>query len=275
MSPTADGTIDHHAPRTPVSTDAEARAERDRRAYDEDRVWERSHAWHVRVIHVMTSPNTSRHEETFRGLLADAVGHGGRGLDIGCGDGRTTRGLIDLGASYALGIDVSETEIAKARQLATPDEVEFRLGGVQDEIEGRFDLIFGRSILHHIDFREVLPRLATNNLAPDGRMVFMEPLSHPLTLAFHKIVRSAHTEDERPLTREDLTWMQATFPGFELVAVNLTSFATGIVSSFVSRNPDNKVMQLSDRLDEWLARRSPRLRQFYRQGIISLSSRPS
>ena len=240
---------------------SERRAERERRAYDETRVWETNHAWMERVIHVTLGPNTQRHEQTFSGLLRDAVRHGGRALDVGCGAGNTTRQLLGMGASYALGVDVSEAEIRKARALAVPGRAEFSLGSVHEPIEGRFDLICGRSILHHLDFREFLARCYQDNLRAGGRMVFMEPLSHPFALAFHRFVRSAHTEDEWPLRPRDIAWMRNQFPSFRLIPINLVSFGTGIVSTFVCSRPNNLVMRASDRLDEW-----------YRQGIIVIRS---
>src|SRR5262249_40247844 len=37
-------------------------------------------------------------------------------LDIGCGDGISTRRLLDFGASYVLGIDPAEAAVAVARE---------------------------------------------------------------------------------------------------------------------------------------------------------------
>lgn len=248
------------------TVDAAERARREAAAYDEDRVWERSNAWNVRVAHVFHGPNTTRGESAARALMAAAVAGGGRALDVGCGDGHSSVGVLELGASYVLGIDIAPSMIEKARQLEQPGRMEFGLVGAHEPIEGEFDLVFGRSVLHHIDFRTFLERTYADNLARGGRMAFMEPLAHPLTLAFHRLVPSAHTPDERPLRPADLRWMRERFPRTLVVPVNLLSFPVGVLSSFLFRDADNALTRAADRADRALER--PRLIPFYRQGLL-------
>jgi SAM-dependent methyltransferase len=232
---------------------AEERAHNEARAYDEGHVWEASSRWHGRVPHVILAPNTIRAEERFRALIAERA-RGGRVMDVGCGRGVLTAELHAMGASSIYGFDVSagEVELARADFGELPG-VTFGAHGVEAPIEGVFDLIVGRSILHHLDFRYVLPALFERNLAPGGRMLFMEPMSHPLTLAFHHLVRSAHTPDEWPLTRGDVKWLRDDFAA-EVIPINLLSFPIGIVSSLLlkSFSPANPVMRVADRIDRAL-----------------------
>jgi SAM-dependent methyltransferase len=246
--------------------DAAERARREAAAYDEDQVWERNHAWNLRVPHILAGPNTVRGEELARALMAEALAGGGRALDVGCGDGHSSAAVLELGGSYVLGIDVAPSMIEKARQIEQPGRMEFRLVGAHEPIEGEFDLVFGRSVLHHIDFRAFLERTYADNLAPGGRMAFMEPLAHPMTLAFHRLVRSAHTPDERPLRPADLRWLRERFPLSRVVPVNLVSFPAGALSSLVFSDADNALMRAADRADRALER--PRLIPFYRQGLL-------
>jgi SAM-dependent methyltransferase len=246
--------------------DAAERARREAAAYDDDRVWERNHAWNVRVSHVLGGPNTARGEEIAERLMAEALAGGGRALDVGCGDGHSSEAVLALGGSYVLGIDVAPSMIEKAKQIEQPGRMEFRLVDAHEPIEGRFDLVFGRSVLHHIDFRAFLERTYEENLAPGGRMAFMEPLAHPMTLAFHRLVPSAHTPDERPLRPADVRWLRERFASTRIVPVNLVSFPAGVLSSFVSKNPANALMRAADRADRALER--TRLVPFYRQGFL-------
>ena len=243
------------------------RAERDAAAYDERRVWEVSNAWNARVPHVVEAPNTLAAEAEFERLIGERAA-GGRVLDIGCGDGTLTRRVVDeYGAEYALGVDVAETALKIAREREEPGRVEFVKHDASKPIEGRFDLIVGRAVLHHIDFRDFLVTAYERNLADGGRLLFMEPCAHPMTVAFHKLVRSAHTDDEFPLLPRDVRWLRATFPQARVEPVNLLSFPVGVVSGWVFSSPDNAVMRATDRIDSALARR-PRLQAYGRQGIV-------
>lgn len=232
---------------------AEARAQSEAKAYDEGHVWEVSSRWHARVPHVILAPNTIRAEERFRALMAERA-RGGRVMDVGCGRGVLTAELHAMGAASVYGFDVSEGEVELARaDCSDLSGVTFGVHGVEAPIEGVFDLIVGRSILHHLDFRQILPTLFERNLAPGGRMLFMEPMSHPLTLAFHRFVRAAHTPNEWPLKPDDVTWLRERF-GAEVVPINLLSFPVGVLSGLLlkSLSPDNPLMRIADRIDRAL-----------------------
>ena len=230
------------------------RAERDAAAYDERRVWEVSNAWNARVPHVVEAPNTLAAEAEVERLIGERAA-GGRGVDTG-----PRRRIV-------LATNVAETALKIAREREEPGRVEFVKHDASKPIEGRFDLIVGRAVLHHIDFRDFLVTAYERNLADGGRLLFMEPCAHPMTVAFHKLVRSAHTDDEFPLLPRDVRWLRATFPQARVEPVNLLSFPVGVVSGWVFSSPDNAVMRATDRIDSALARR-PRLQAYGRQGIV-------
>jgi 2-polyprenyl-3-methyl-5-hydroxy-6-metoxy-1,4-benzoquinol methylase len=253
----------------PVTDVNAARAIREATAYDEGDVWENSAQWHQRVHHVLECENTQRAERAMFARMEAVAGK--RALDLGCGPGVVSARLDDLGAGSVLGIDISEKEIRQAvRDYGSRPGVSFAVQSADDPVDGRFDLIIGRSVLHHIDFRATLVRLYEQNLAPGGHMVFMEPTSHPFSLLFHRLVRSAHTADEWPLTPSDLRWMRDRFDNVALLPVNLLSFPAGIVSSFLLSSPDNALMRLADRLDRRLERR-PRMTSRGRQALIDIT----
>lgn len=253
-----------------VSTGPQTRAERERAAYDEGAVWETSDRWHRRFPHVFTSPNSLRHERLFASLLTDAV-RGKRVLEIGCGDGWHAQKLSDLGAGYVMGIDVAETFVAEAQKRAVPGVLEFQVGDAGDSVGGEFDAIVGRSVLHHIDYRDILPRLFENTLRPGGVMLFMEPIGGNILIkTFTRLVPKAHTPDERSFSREDLSWFQASFRGVSFYPFNYTSLPAGIVSSFVFRSPNNVLLRATDRFDVWLARTMPRMTSRFRQVVIAI-----
>lgn len=252
-----------------MSADSTAvRAERERRAYDEDRVWENHHRWVQRVVHVVRSPNTRRYERVWDDLAREAA-RGGRVLDVGCGHGISSKKLLDMGAERVLGVDVAQSAVERARELERPGRLEFRVADVAAGVEGEYDLVFGRAVIHHLDLRPTVRRLYEQNLAPGGTMMWMEPLGvNLITRAFHRLTPRSHTPDERPVSRDDLRWIASEFPGSQLIPINYFSYPAGILSSFLFRSPDNPLTRAADRVDEWIARRVPRLGEHFRQGII-------
>ncbi|HXB64347.1 MAG TPA: class I SAM-dependent methyltransferase [Solirubrobacteraceae bacterium] len=247
----------------------EERARREQEAYDEHGVEEAMVAWHGRFPHVFQSPNTRRGERRFDALTRATVA-GGRVLDMGCGDGESSARLLEMGAAYVLGIDISQAAIARAQPRAVPGRLEFRLGDVTRELEGeRFQCIFGRSILHHIDYRGALPRLYDEHLAPGGAMLFMEPQGENLLIRLYtRLVAAAHTPDERSFMNDDLRWLRAHYPTIELYPVNYLTFPAAICTSMLRLAPDNALLGACDRVDDRLAARAPRLRSHFRQTIV-------
>lgn len=244
------------------------RARREREAYDEHGVDEAMSTWHGRFPLVFQCPNTRRGEKRFDDLTRAAVS-GRRVLDMGCGDGASSVRLLELGASHVLGMDISRSAIGRAQAHAEPGRLEFRVGDVARDLDDRVDCVFGRSILHHIDYRGLLPRLYAERLAPGGTMLFMEPQGENLLIRLYtRLVAAAHTPDERSFVTEDLDWLRTRFPGCELHPINYLSFLVAIVSSLLRLGPNNVLLRFSDRADEWLARHVPQLNPHFRQTIV-------
>ena len=147
--------------------------------------------------------------------------------------------------------------------------LEFRVGDAAAPVEGRFGAIVGRAVLHHIDYRDALPRLVKDNLEPGGSLIFLEPLADNFFIRlFTRIVPKAHTPDERSFTADDLAWFEKTFAEVAYYPFNYTSLPLGIASTHIFRSADNFLMRAADRFDTWLARRSRSLRSHFRQVVI-------
>jgi SAM-dependent methyltransferase len=212
-----------------------------------------------------------RGDRSFDDLIRD-VAQGHRAWEIGCSYGVTARHVADdLGASYVLGVDLASDALRVAKTRADPGRIEFEERDALELSDEIFEVIYGRSILHHIDYRPFLTRAYEHNLAMGGRMVFMEPLGHNLlTRGFHRFAKSAHTPDEKPLMREDLHWIASTFPRTRFQPVNYTSYPLGIASSFVFRDPENWLTCSADRIDRLIEARLPRMHANFRQVIIAI-----
>jgi SAM-dependent methyltransferase len=246
----------------------EERDAREREAYADDQMTRANHAWQMRFSHIPFGPTTQRGWDTVFDLLSAEFGPGSRALDVGCGPGYYTNRVKEAGADYVLGYDISEHYIAKADSTyGVPGELEFRVHSAHDPVEEVFDVVCGFAVLHHLDFRGFLLDAYERNLEPGGMMLFWEPMSHPLILAFHKFVRSAHSNDEWPMLPQDVAWMRRHFPRVTVRPVNLAAMFTNALSSFLFAEPNNPLSRLGDRIDQALERRR-RLAPFGQMGII-------
>lgn len=231
------------------------RAVREQLASDESAVYDEWEKLHDRYRHIFDSPNTRRYHQAFEHLLQQEAPDK-RVLEIGCGNGGVAQRVVSYGAATVLATDISHRFLAYAQEHNAYANCEYALLDVSLPIAGTYDLIYGRSVLHHLDYQEVLQRLYRDNLAPGGVMVFSEPLNENMLMRlFRHFSKHAHTEDERAFNRHDLAWMKRTFAHFSLIPGNYLSLPLGAVSSFLFRSPDNALLRFADRVDARLARR--------------------
>jgi 2-polyprenyl-3-methyl-5-hydroxy-6-metoxy-1,4-benzoquinol methylase len=105
-------------------------------------------------------------------------------LDIGCGNGVTSRRLAHLGARV-VAIDSSSQflELARSRSQDLSRRIEYRLVDATDEAQllalgaGRFDALVCNMVLMDIPVIDPLARAAVRLLRPGGRFVFA--VQHP------------------------------------------------------------------------------------------------
>lgn len=114
-----------------------------------------------------------------------------RVLDAGCGEGYVARKMLDAGAGFVYGVDISEGMIAQAQaQIAVTHEssCHFETGDIRSEVELNehdFDLVLAMFLFNYLDSKatsEVMKRFY-HCLKPGGHFIFSVP--HP-SLAFLK-----------------------------------------------------------------------------------------
>jgi SAM-dependent methyltransferase len=148
----------------------------------------------------------------YRAIL-DAYARGGaRMLELGCSNGSRSIELSILGADV-VGVDVSDVAIRRARDSARSAgaRVQFDVGDAERmAYEDRsFDIVFGSSVIHHLDVSRVAPEIARVT-RDGGTAVFLEPLGHnPVIGLYRRLTPDARTADERPLRAPDLRRLQA------------------------------------------------------------------
>ena len=201
---------------------------------------------------------------------------GKRLLLYGCGRADRTWEYLDEGAVSVAGIDVSDGEIAAAKQTARErgydSKVDFRVADAHDTgfPENSFDLVIGYGILHHLDVDRALNELR-RILAPGGRVVLREPLAHnPVLRLGRRLTPAARTEDEHPLTVDDLRLCAEVFPRSHHQEVELTSIALMPLNLVIPRSWQEALAPRIAALDDRLMARYPRLRRHARMTHIVL-----
>jgi len=112
--------------------------------------------------------------------LATVVEHGlprGSGLDLGCGDGKLMRILLDAAqASPALtGVDIDPLETRAAAESGVYRRVHTAPGAGIPEPDASFDFAFSNSVLEHIDELDPVMADVARVLRPGGAFVFTVP----------------------------------------------------------------------------------------------------
>jgi SAM-dependent methyltransferase len=244
------------------------RSDRERQAYDTQDALQ-GRPWVHRVFaHIFRGPNAQYGEDLFFQTVAERA-TGVRSLELGCGNGGFAERLIHETDAEILATDISTRQIDQAQARTVKGRLEFKKLNAESSVDGHYDLIYGRGVLHHIDFRPALERLAHDNLNEGGAMVFREPLGANVMGAVYRLLsRGDHTEDERPISRDDLRWFKRTFKGFWFYPYGLASLPLGAVSSPTFKNASNPLTRLGHRLDDGVLRHIGPIRPLFRAAVL-------
>jgi SAM-dependent methyltransferase len=118
------------------------------------------------------------------GLLGDVTGR--NVLDLGCGGGQASTALAQAGA-HVTGLDVSEQQLAFARQIAashgvTVNFVHADAAAAPLVLASEFDLILAAHVLPYADNLQTTLRACHTLLRPRGRLV--ASIDHPIRSCF-------------------------------------------------------------------------------------------
>lgn len=130
-------------------------------------------------------------------------------LDMGCGEGKHTVELARRNL-VVVSVDLSHTQLLLAREMAEEQFPGANILFVQANAEelpfarGSFRIIFGKAIIHHLDENRSVAEVK-RLLKPNGRATFSEPLAHhPLIWLGRRLTPKLRTEDEHPLTIQEM-----------------------------------------------------------------------
>lgn len=124
-------------------------------------------------------------------------------LDYACGNGLKALEAAKLGASLAIGLDISDVSIANAREAAEHMGLKETCFFVQGDCENTglpdnsIDIILCSGMLHHLDLSYAFPELR-RILKPGGRILAVEALDYnPFIKAYRLLTPSMRTEWEK------------------------------------------------------------------------------
>ncbi len=114
-------------------------------------------------------------------LLPDLTG--AHVLDLGCGYGWHCRYALEYGASYALGIDLSQKMLEKAAAMTSTPHIEYKRGAMEDIalVPKSFDVVISSLALHYVQGYDAVCRKVYGGLKSGG--VFVLSVEHPVFTA--------------------------------------------------------------------------------------------
>jgi len=207
---------------------------------------------------------------------------GARVLDCGCGAGELAIEVARSGAEVH-GFDLSFESVRLMGARAQRDGVSVPGGfvSVMERLpfnDGTFDVVVGKSILHHVDVYAALEEVR-RVLRPGGRALFIEnQVTNPLLrFAREKMtgrfgVARLGTIDEHPLVANDYDAIRRLFPDLTLEYPDFRFF--GLFSRNVLRY--ERALWLARALgkaDAWIYRQTPSMRKYGYHVLLSATKR--
>lgn len=249
------------------SHDIEARAAREREAYDAGL----KRSFYEQFIAFRYDGHPYWHHRY--ALIADLLRREPpkRALELGSTAWRSFFANSQIQPEELHCINISQAEIDKGNLDAHKYDIKpkFHLMDSHklDFDNSYFDLIYGIAILHHLDMEVVLAEIE-RVLRPGGLLIFLEPLNfNPLGKLVRLLTPSARTADERAFTRVELAMLAERF-ACEFDFEEFLSVPVGILTRPFFRNIDNAPNRVSYRIDEWLKKTFPALGPHYRRVLI-------
>ncbi len=254
-----------------MSAGLQSRVDREKAAHTENDVLGENRKVKAIFSHAVSSNTMRRMHADYRSHLTDVAGLSI--LDIGCGHGELSLQLLERGAAFIAGIDISDNYVDVASSSAktqgfSPDRFEFRVMDAHhlEYADNFFDIVAGNGILHHLDLPTCLAEME-RVLKPGGFALFIEPLAgNPMLRLFRRLTPRARTLDEKPLDTSDLRSFEEHWQVKSRYYGILSAPVAAFTSIFLRLFPNNPLLTAAD----WMERRLSKHRTFdaYNQYVM-------
>ncbi|MEM9233430.1 MAG: class I SAM-dependent methyltransferase, partial [Pseudomonadota bacterium] len=174
-------------------------------------------------------------------------------------------------------INISETELENGRLPAGKSHVEptFRIMDAHklDYPDQSFDVVFGKAILHHLDYAVALDEIA-RVLRPGGVFVFMAPLVfQPVLYVVRALTPSLSPPDEEPIDARHWRLFEERFENTLYPMQFISAGAAPLSARLFRQKPQNILTRTVFEMDRALAG-VPGLRLWFRSALIVGKKRP-
>ena len=198
-------------------------------------------------------------------------------LDYGCGidahgllgtinNSKKPENIFDFYKKHKMqfiGIDISPEAIKIANKNAK--KINFNASYKIMDAENtkfkknNFDLIFGKGILHHLNFENCLPELG-RILKKDGSCLFFEPMHHnPIIRLGRFFTPQQRTKDEHPLLDRDINLFKKYFKTVKYKTFCLTNLFSFL---FYKTPLFYFFLNFFNKIDECLFKKFPQLKKY-------------
>jgi len=171
-------------------------------------------------------------------------------LDYACGNGANAIAAAKLGASYSLGLDISNVSIQNCRQVASEAGLQnvrfFQADAENTQLpDNCIDIIVCSGMLHHLDLSYALPELR-RILKPGGKILAIEALDYnPVIKIYRSITPDMRTDWEKAhiLSLKDVEFISRFFSVHSMRFWHVTGYVGGKFPF---------LLPLADRIDQLL-----------------------
>ena len=165
-------------------------------------------------------------------------------LDLGCGLGEVSVYFAIKGADVTA-CDISDGMLKSAKSLAKKNNVKIKthLTAAEDlkfPKDSSFDVIYAGNLFHHVDIEQTLDQIKPH-IKPNGVLVSWDPIAYnPVINIYRKIAKRVRTEDEHPLTLEDIGRFRNKFRHVETRYFWFSTLIIFTIMALVQRRNPNK-----------------------------------
>jgi len=209
--------------------------------------------------------------EQFHKEINKFVNNGSTIIEIGCGLDETLFTSLN-GCTKRYAIDISEVAINEQNIKAKKANVNINYFVMDAHKlsfdDSTFDLVFGTSILHHLNLEKALQEF-WRILKPKGKLIFVEPLgTNPLINKFRNKTPELRTADEKPFDLNDLRLVKSTFSSVDFKFFDLLTLALPVI---FNSNINKHLISVFRKLDSFLFSVLPFIKYYSWQVLIVAS----